>query len=169
MHKSISGSGALGGLGLDLAAMQLVADPLDLLSDIEIGSAKVDQIPGQAEDFALTQAHDEDQDEGGVQGLTGPAGVFREPAGFIDTPPAALAFARGRQFHHGGDVPADNFLINGAGKRGPDPIAIEIDLTKGMKKGNHQDVGEVDGFPVTIWPDFEDNQEWNEEWDEYDD
>ena len=59
----------LGGLGLDLAAMQLVADSLDLLSDIEIGGVEVDQIPGQAEDFALAQAHDEDQDEGGVEGL----------------------------------------------------------------------------------------------------
>ena len=61
--------GCLGGLGLDLAAMQLVADSLDLLSDIEIGGVEVDQIPGQAEDFALAQAHDEDQDEGGVEGL----------------------------------------------------------------------------------------------------
>ena len=35
------------GLGLDLAAKQLVTDPLDLLADIEIGGAEVDQIQGQ--------------------------------------------------------------------------------------------------------------------------
>jgi hypothetical protein len=113
----------LGGLGLDLAAMQLVTDPLDLLTDIKVGGVEVDQIPGQTEDFTPAQPHNEDQDEGGIQGLTGPARVFQKPAGFINAPPAPPAFARGRQLDHGSDVAADNFLIDGAGERSPERIA----------------------------------------------
>ena len=48
-------------------------------------------------------------------------------------------------------------------------ITVEIDLTKGMKRGSHRNVGEIDGFPVTIWPALEDRGEWGDEWDEYGD
>lgn len=49
-------------------------------------------------------------------------------------------------------------------------ITVEIDLTRGMKRGSHRDVGEIDGFPVTIWPALEDRGEWgDDEWDEYGD
>jgi hypothetical protein len=114
--------------------MQLVADPLDLLTDIQVGTVKIDQIPGQAEDFALAQTHDEDQDEGGIQGLAGSAGVLEEPAGFIDTPPAPPAFAGGRQFDHGGDVATDDFLINGTGERGPERVTNVITASRGKNR-----------------------------------
>ena len=83
-----------GCLGLDLAAEQLAADPLDLLADVKLGSVEVGQIPGQAGDFALSQAQHQNQDERGVQGLVVAAGGFEEPAGFINRPrPAFYASA----------------------------------------------------------------------------
>src|ERR1700750_2934516 len=57
------------GLGLDLAAQELVADPLDVLDDVELGGVEVYQFPGKPEDFTLAQAQDQDQHEGGVQSL----------------------------------------------------------------------------------------------------
>ena len=46
-------------LGLDLATEQLVADPLDLLSDVQFGGVEVDQFPGETEYLALAQAQDQ--------------------------------------------------------------------------------------------------------------
>ena len=48
------------GLGLDLAANELVTDTLKLLPHVQLGVIEVDLIPGQAEDFTPAQAEDED-------------------------------------------------------------------------------------------------------------
>ena len=42
---------------------------LELLLNIQLNGVKIDLIPGQAKNLTSAQAEDEDQDEGGVQGL----------------------------------------------------------------------------------------------------
>ena len=59
------------GLGLNLPANELVTDTLKLLPHVQLGSVKVDSVPGQAEDFTPAQAEDEDQDVGRVERFTG--------------------------------------------------------------------------------------------------
>ena len=80
------GQRGLGRFGLGLAAEELAADTLDLLADVELGAVEVDQLPGEAQEFALAQAEDQDQDVGGVQHVAVTAGRFEELAGFIDRP-----------------------------------------------------------------------------------
>jgi len=46
-----------------------VADPLELLADIQLGGVQVDEFPGEPEYLAFAQAQDQDQDEGGVECL----------------------------------------------------------------------------------------------------
>jgi hypothetical protein len=86
-----------GCLGLDLAAEQLAADPLDLLADVQLGRIEVGQIPGQSEDFALAQAQGQAQDERGVQRFTVAAGRFEKPAGFVNRPRPAFTRAWSRK------------------------------------------------------------------------
>jgi hypothetical protein len=79
-----------------------VADPLDLLTDVELGGVEVDQFPGEPEDFALAQAQDQDQDGGGMQCFLVMRGGFEELAGFVNAPPATLARAWCWQTDDGG-------------------------------------------------------------------
>ena len=46
-----------------------MADPLELLADIQLGGVQVDEFPGEPEYLAFAQAQDQDQDEGGVECL----------------------------------------------------------------------------------------------------
>ena len=47
--------GRFRGLGLDLTAEELAADPLELFADVQLGGVEVDQFPGKPEDFTLAQ------------------------------------------------------------------------------------------------------------------
>jgi len=80
----------LGCLGLDLAAEKLAADPLELLTDVQLCGVQVDELPGESEYLAFALAQDQDQDKGGVQGLARVPGRFQEPAGIIDRPSTRL-------------------------------------------------------------------------------
>jgi hypothetical protein len=62
------------GLGLNLAADELVTHALELFPDVQLGVIEVNLIPGQAEDFTPPQAEDKDQDEGGAERFTGMPG-----------------------------------------------------------------------------------------------
>src|ERR1700761_2588972 len=106
----------LGCLGLDLAADELVPDSLELFCHVQLGLVQVDLFPGQAENFASSQAEDEDQDEGGIEGFACVPGRFEEPAGVIDSPGLALAAMSGlAAFDHldsGGRVTGDCLVYN---------------------------------------------------------
>jgi len=67
-----------------------VADPLELLADIQLGGVQVDEFPGEPEYLAFAQAQDQDQDEGGVERLACVPGRFEEPARVIDCPGVTL-------------------------------------------------------------------------------
>jgi len=73
------GEGRLRCLGLDLAAEKLAADPLELLTDVQLCGVQVDELPGESEYLAFAQAQDQDQDKGGVQGLARMPGRLQEP------------------------------------------------------------------------------------------
>ena len=64
---------------------------MELLRHIQLGVIEVDLIPGQAEHFSPTQAEDEDQEEGRVEGFASMPGRFEEPPGVINGPGLALA------------------------------------------------------------------------------
>ena len=57
-----------------------------------LGGVEIDPIPGEPEYLALAQAQDDDENVSGVQRITVVAGRLQEPARFVDTPDAALAF-----------------------------------------------------------------------------
>ena len=80
------GKRSLGRFGLGLAAQELVADALNLLADVQLGSIEVDQLPGEPEQFPFAQPEDQDQDVGRVQHVVIAAGRFEELACFIDGP-----------------------------------------------------------------------------------
>jgi hypothetical protein len=77
-------------------------------------------IPSQAEHFTPAQAEDEDQDEGGIEGLAGVPGGFEEPPGIIDSPGLALAPLSGltafRHLDSGDGIPGDRLVVNRAGQ-----------------------------------------------------
>jgi hypothetical protein len=128
------GQRCLWGLGLDFAAEELAADALKLLSDIEFTCVEVDQFPGEPEYFALAQAQDQDEDEGGVQRLARMPGWFEKPAGVIDCPGGALpasGLAAIGQFDGADGVPADNLVFDRAGERGPKCIAGILAASRG--------------------------------------
>jgi len=75
-----------------------VADPLELLADIQLGGVQVDEFPGEPEYLAFAQAQDQDQDEGGVECLACAPGRFEEPARVIDCPGATLPALDCRRF-----------------------------------------------------------------------
>ena len=50
------GEGRFRCLGLDLAAEELAADPLELLTDVQLCGVQVDELPGESEYLAFAQA-----------------------------------------------------------------------------------------------------------------
>jgi hypothetical protein len=54
------GERGLGSFGLGLAAQELAANPLDLLTDIQLGGIEIDQLPGQPEQLPFAQPEDHD-------------------------------------------------------------------------------------------------------------
>ena len=51
-----------------------MAYSLNLLTDVQLGSVEVDQLPGEPENLALAQAQDQDEHERRVQRFTCRAG-----------------------------------------------------------------------------------------------
>ena len=51
-----------------------MAYSLNLLTDVQLGSVEVDQLPGKPQDFALAQAENQDEHERRVQRFTCRAG-----------------------------------------------------------------------------------------------
>ena len=48
------GEGCFRRLGLDLAAAELAADPLELPTDVQLCGVQVDELPGESEYFAFS-------------------------------------------------------------------------------------------------------------------
>jgi hypothetical protein len=69
-----------------------VADPLELLADIQFGGVEVDLIPGDAQDFSPAEPEDEDQDEGSVEFFAGMPDRFQEPPGVVNGPGLRRSF-----------------------------------------------------------------------------
>lgn len=104
---------------------------------MQFGRLEVHLIPGQAQDFALARAENEDQHEGGVQGFGLVSGQFKEPAGIINSPglpfTARLGGPAPSRLHRLDRVMADHLLIDRVRVRSAECAARIFAASRGQR------------------------------------
>lgn len=94
--------------GFDLTEPQFTFDSLDLLPDVNLLAFFVYVLPTQAEYFTAPEALEEQEREGGIQGIA--VGGFEEPPGFGGRPRSDRLTLPGGQLCQPGDVAHDQFF-----------------------------------------------------------
>jgi hypothetical protein len=108
---------------LSLAVPDLMARPLELPPDVDLGGIEVDICPGEPQRFSTSQTENENQHVGRVQRVMIAPGGFQKGAGLLDRPPLPLWFARIEQSYDRGDVTGKQLFGDSVGERGAECIA----------------------------------------------